>query len=218
VYITRRVAPTAPAVVDPGYEQEARRAIQTLYSDWTPANKDAHEENVEVYSNCEEVELLLNGKSLGVKPLNANAAPRVWRVPYEAGTLKAIGKNGGKQAATYELRTAGAPAKILLSSDRPRIGTSFDDVATITVTIADANGVVVPNAESLVHFHIDAPGAIAAVDNADYSSHESFQAPERHAFQGHCVAVVRAGAPGRMMFTASVEGLGRAALVIEATK
>ena len=214
VYITRRVAPTAPAVVDPGYEQQARRAIQTLYPDWTPANTAPHDENVEVYSNCEEVELLLNGKSLGSKPLPANAAPRSWRVPFEPGTLRAACKSG----PVYELRTAGKPAKIVLKADRSRIAPEYDGVSTITATVVDANGVEVPSADQLIHFLITGPGAIAAVDSADNSSHESFQAPERHAFQGRCIAVVRATSIGRILFSASAEGLGRTGITIEAVK
>jgi beta-galactosidase len=218
VYITRRVASNQPAVVDPGYEAQARRAIQTLYPDWTPASLAPHDENVEVYSNCEEVELLLNGKSLGAKPLAANAAPRVWRVPFEPGTLQAVARNQGKTAATYELRTAGKAAKIILTADRSKLTTGFDDVSTITAIIVDANGVPVPDAGQLVRFQLVGPGAIAAVDSADNASHESFQASERHAFQGRCVAVLRAAAPGRITFTASSEGLGKATLAVEASQ
>ncbi len=213
VYITRRVAPTAPAVVDPGYEAQARRAIQTLYSDWTPANMAPHEETVEVYSNCQDVDLLLNGRSLGSKKLPANAAARVWRVPFEPGTLRAACPQ-----ASFELRTAGKPAKIVLRADLPKITPGFDDVATITVSVVDANGIEVPGADELIHFQISGPGVLAAVDSADNSSHESFQASERHAFQGRCIAIVRATAMGRILFSASAEGLGRAALTIEATK
>jgi beta-galactosidase len=218
VYITRRVAPTAAAAVDPGYEQQVRRAIQTLYSDWTPATSTPHEEQVEVYSNCEEVELTLNGKSLGVKPLPANAGPRTWRVPYEPGDLKAIGKNKGQIAAVSELRTAGKPAKIVLSTDRIRLATDFNDVATLSVSVVDEHGVGVPGASDLIHFEIKGPGAIAAVDSADNSSHESFQASERHAFQGHCIAVIRAAAAGRITVTASAEGLAPATIAMEAAK
>ena len=113
VHITRRVAPTPLAPTDPGYEPDPRR-IQVLFSDWTPKNLDAHEETVEVYSNCEEVELFLNGKSLGVKALPPDASPRTWPVRFESGTLLAVAKNRGRIVARDELRTAGPAAKILL--------------------------------------------------------------------------------------------------------
>lgn len=218
VYITRRVAPSAPAVVDPGYEAQARRAIQTLFPDWTPSNAAPHEENAEVYSNCDSVELFLNGKSLGSQARPSNAAARTWRVPFEPGTLRAVGSNQGKTAATFELRTAGKPAKIVLQADRARIGAAWDDVAYITATLVDEHGVQVPNADRLLHFKVAGPGAIAAVDNADNASHESFQAPERTTFQGRCIAVVKAAVPGRITFTATAEGIGAAAVTVEASK
>ena len=218
VYITRRVAATLPAVVDPGYEQQARRSAQTLYADWTPADTATHEENVEVYSNCEQVELLLNGRSLGSKPLNANAAPRVWRVPFEAGKLTAIGKNQGKVAAISELKTAGKPVKVRLSTDRIKLVPEFDDVAYVTATVLDANDVEVPGADQLIHFQITGPGAIAAVDSADNASHEPFQAPERRAFQGHCVAVIRASGFGRITVQATADGLTAGSIAIEGAR
>jgi beta-galactosidase len=218
VYVTRRVAPAARAAVDPGYEQQARRSVQTLYADWTPADTAPHEENVEVYSNCEQVELLLSGKSLGSKPLNANAAPRVWRVPFEAGKLEAIGKNQGNVAAISELKTAGKAVKIRLSTDRIKLAPDFDEVAYVTATILDANDVEVPRADLLIHFQVTGPGAIAAVDSADNASHESFQAPERRAFQGHCVAVIRASGLGRITVKAAADGLTGGSIAIEGAR
>ena len=111
VFITRRVAPNALRPTDPGYEpaaQDVLRRPQVLFADWTPKNLQPHEETVEVYSNCKEVELFLNGKSLGVKPLNADASPRMWKVAFAPGTLKAVARNNGKVVATDELRTAGS--------------------------------------------------------------------------------------------------------------
>jgi beta-galactosidase len=195
-----------------------RRVAAMLYADWTPAGDAPHEENVEVYSNCEQVELLLNGKSLGSKPLNANAAPRVWRVPFEAGKLQAIGKNQGKLAATSELKTAGKPVKVRLSTDRIKLVPQFDDVAYVTATVLDANDVEVPGADQLIHFQITGPGAIAAVDSADNASHESFQAPERRAFQGHCVAVIRASGFGRITIQATADGLTAGSIAIEGAR
>jgi beta-galactosidase len=164
------------------------------------------------------VELLLNGKSLGAKPLNANAAPRVWRVPFEAGKLQAIGKNQGKLAATSELKTAGKPVKVRLSTDRIKLVPQFDDVAYVTATVLDANDVEVPGADQLIHFQITGPGAIAAVDSADNASHESFQAPERRAFQGHCVAVIRASGFGRITIQATADGLTAGSIAIEGAR
>jgi len=251
VHVTRRLAPTDAMPTDPGYGAEERHT-QVLFSDWTPKNPLPHDENVEVYSNCKEVELFLNGKSLGSKPLPADASPHIWTVSFVPGTLKAVARNDGKVAATDELRTAGAPVKIELSAGetfrrgefhepltnersenfgahgtRPsdidslsgqsqqrvpagqiRLAADWDDVACVRATVVDAHGVPVPSADNLITFKITGPGAVAAVDNGDNASHEPFQAAERHAFQGRCVAFIKATAPsGKIVLTASAPGL-----------
>jgi len=188
-----------------------------LFSDWTPRHTGPHEENVEVYSNCEEVELFLNGKSLGAKKKPDDDSPRNWKVPFETGTLRAIGRNGGKQVATYELRTAGAPARIVLTADRTSIAPTWDDVSYVTATVVDENGVMVPNARDLIAFRVTGPGLIAAVDSADNNSHEPFQATERRAYQGRCFAMLKAsGAPGKITLTASAPGLNVGSIKIDA--
>jgi beta-galactosidase len=218
VYITRRIAPARLGPTDPGYETGPVTPVrfpQTLFPDWTPANTAPHEENVEVYSNCEEVELLLNGKSLGSKPLPADASARVWRVPYEPGTLRAVGRNKGAKAAAYELRTAGKPARVTLSVDRSRIRSNWDDAAFVTATVVDANGVLVPNADQSISFQLSGPGSIAAVDSADHASHEPFQASERKAFQGWCVAIVKAKGSGPITLKASAPGLAGSSITLQ---
>jgi len=216
VYITRRVAPRQAAVTDPGYEPGVPRQVQTLFSDWSPAGGGT--QNVEVYSNCEEVELLLNGKSLGSKPHPADDSARAWSVAFEPGTLRAVGKNGGREVASYALRTAGKAAKNVLSADRPKIAAEWDDVSYVTATVVDENGVLVPGASDAVSFKVAGPGVIAAVDSADNASHEAFQASERRAFQGWCVAVLKAGAAGRIAMTASAPGLAAGSITIEAVR
>jgi beta-galactosidase len=188
-----------------------------LFSDWTPAGAAAHAENVEVYSNCEDVELVLNGKSLGSKPHPANDAARNWNVPFEPGTIRAIGKNKGQIVATHELRTAGKPAKLVLAADRSKLAPGWDDVVYVTASVVDENGVLVPGADQVVAFRATGPGVIAAVDSGSNSSHEPFQASERHAYQGQCLAIVKANAgTGRITVTATSPGLAAATLNIEA--
>jgi beta-galactosidase len=206
VSIARRIA--APPANDPSGAPAADRRPQTAFGDWTPKNSSPHDENVDVYSNCKEVELFFNGESLGVKPLNVNAAPRTWRVPYAPGTLKAVAKNDGKIVATDEIRTAGAPAKILLTPDAATVANGWDGVVRVVATVEDKGGTVVPDSDALVSFKISGPGVIAAVDNANNASHELFQASERRAFQGRCVAFLKATASsGKITLTASAPGL-----------
>jgi beta-galactosidase len=217
VFITRRIAPTALSPTDPGYEPDLQRRQQVLFADWTPADANAHEEKVEVYSNCEQVELFLNGKSLGEKPLPADASPRTWTVPFAPGTLKAIGKNQGRGAAAYELRTAEKPAKIALAADRNVLAPVWDDVVYVTATVVDENGVLVPNAGDLITFKTSGPGVVAAVESGDNSSHEPFQASERRAYQGRCFAIIKArAASGRITIEASASGLKSNSITINA--
>jgi len=243
VFMTRRLGRTDAMPTDPGTAGADERFSQVLFADWTPTSLQPHAENVEVYSNCKEVELFLNGKSLGVKAINADASPRNWQVPFAPGKLKAVARNNGKIVATDELHTAGKPAKILLTTGRekphPRflkllvqkitnilfatgrekLADNWDDVACVRVTIVDAKGITVPRANDLISFNISGPGAIAAVDSANNSSHEPFQATERHAFEGECVALVRATSPsGKIVLTATAPGLKSGSIAIKTTK
>ncbi len=213
VAIARRTAPAPFAPTDPGFVPLNRR--QVTFADWSPANRDPHEENVEVYSNCESIELFLNDQSLGVQSLNADASPRSWKVAFAPGVLRAVARNRGAVVATTELRTAGAPAKILLSANRSAVTPTFEDVATVTAVVVDAGGVVVPGAANVVTFSADGPGDIVAVDSADNASHEPFQTTSRRAFRGRCVAFVKAtAAAGSITITASAGDLESGTLTL----
>ena len=215
VHAVRRVSPSQATPADPGFA--ALMGGQSQFADWTPANAGAHEETVEAYSNCEEVELTLNGRSLGSRPRNADDSPRVWKVAWEPGTLKAVCRNHGIAAAEHEMRTAGKPATIRLTTDRARLAPRWDDVAFVAATVTDENGIPVPNASDKVAFTVTGSGVLAAVDSANNSSAEPFQASTRRAYQGRCYAMVKAGAErGKITVTASAPGLAAASIVIEA--
>jgi len=216
VRLARRLAATEAMPTDPGYGAEERHT-QVLFSDWTPKNAQPHEETVEVYSNGQDVELFLNGKSLGSKPLPADASARVWKVAWAPGTLTAVARSDGKTVATDEWRTAGAPAKIILTASCNQLPFDWNGVASVCATVVDAHDVVVPGASDLISFKVSGPGVIAAVDNADNASHEPFQAEERHAFQGRCVAFVKATASsGKIVLAASAPGLKSGKVVVKA--
>lgn len=217
VAIARRVAATELMPTDPGYGG-VENHTQVLFSDWTPSNLSPHDENVEVYSNCKEVELFLNGRSLGVKTINPDASPRNWIVPFAPGTLQAVARNDGITVAKDELRTAGPPADIVLYRTSNDLPWAWENVATVRAKIVDANGVEVPRAHDLIHFEISGPGVIAAVDNGDNSSHEPFQAIERDACLGECVALVKAtGFAGNITLTATAPGLTAGSVELETT-
>ncbi len=223
VAIVRRTGRIARTNYDPGYEPAnaptAIRRPQVLFADWNPTNSQPHDESVEVYSNCDSVELFLNGKSFGAQPINANAAPRTWKVLYVPGSLLAIARNGGKEVARDELRTAGSPAKIVLVADHDGVSSQWDDVVRITATIVDANGIRVPAANNEVSFTVDGPGVVVAMDNGDTATHRAFQATDYPADQGRCVAFVRATADhGSITLHATSPGLGTGAVTLSAER
>jgi beta-galactosidase len=206
----RRLAPPPRPEVDPGYDPQAPPPpppAPILRDDWTPADRAAHDEDVEVYSNADEVELTLNGRSVGVLPKNEDASPRVFRVPYAPGTLKAIARDRGREVATHELRTAGRAARVALSVEEASVTTSWEDVAHVTARIVDANGVPVPDAEHEIAFAVDGPGRVTAVDDGDPESHEPYAAASRTAFRGRVLAILRATGAGRVTVTATAKGL-----------
>jgi beta-galactosidase len=172
---------------------------------------------VTVYSNCQQVELFLNDKSLGAKDKNKNDASRAWQVPFDAGALRAVGRNDGQEVASDELRTAGNASKIVLSVERDKVSPSWDDLSFVTATVVDDKGVTCPYATDLITFKISGPGVVAAVDNGDRLWHESFQASECKAFQGRAVAMIRASATsGQITVTASCPSLGGSSTTLEA--
>jgi beta-galactosidase len=178
-------------------------------NDWTPADFGTYDDaKVEVYSNAEEVELFLNGESLGIKKKPKNDSPRGWDVTFAKGKLRAVGRNAGKEVAFEELVTAGAPARVVLTSSLSRLGASFDDAAFVTARVVDVDGVTNPNGGKAISFKVSGPGVLAAVDNGDVTSHASYQDKLCIAAQGKCLAVVKATAvKGAITLTASVPGL-----------
>lgn len=249
VRIARRVQAARHGPVDPGYtsptsnNQAATTAPnapldpttrfgQPLLLDWTPAyflqhDQSPHTENVEIYTNAEEVELFLNGKSLGTQKLHPDASPITYQVPFEPGTLKAIARTNGKIVAQDELRTAGKPAHLLLttglaaaqltnsptSEPTPALTPDWNDVTHATATLVDANNTVIPDSETRIHFSTSGPGQIIAVDNGNLLDHDPFQATDRKLYEGHAIAILRATAPrGNITLSATTEGLPPASI------
>jgi len=169
------------------------------------------------YNNADEVELYLNGKSLGVKKKIGEDLHIMWRVKYEPGTLKAVSRKNGKVVLTREIHTAGAPAKIELVADRKNIKADGKDLSFITVKILDKAGNLVPNASNQVSFKIEGPGFIAGVDNGDEVSHDPFKANYRKAFNGLALAIVQTKEKaGNITFTATSAGLKGFVIVLQA--
>jgi beta-galactosidase len=228
VYLARRTAPTTAAPTDPGYDPNEQVRTQVVFGDWTPKTLAPHPENVEVYSNCQEVELFLNGKSLGSKPKDPNDRPRNWMVTFEPGTVKAVCRTAGAISRnttgnsilpTFELRTAGEPARILLTVDKTTLTNDWNDVAFVTATVVDANGVPVPDAGQLISFNATGSGSIVAVDSADNTDHDPFQTTKRKAFKGRCLAYIKTDkASGAITVTATAGDLKSNEITITVAK
>jgi len=146
-----------------------------IVPDWNRVGKEGQETKVTVYSNCEEVELLLNEKSLGKKEMPHNGHLE-WTAEYQPGVLAARGYTAGKQIAESRIDSAGEAAALLLIPDRNGIKADGEDVSVITVQVTDNHGVVVPNGSSTISFSLEGPGKIIGVGNGDPSSHE----PDRY--------------------------------------
>ncbi len=176
------------------------------------------EMHVDVYSACEEVELRLNGKTLGRNTTSrATRYMATWVVPYEPGLLEAIGYAGGKRVASHVLRTAGAPALPRLAPDRASISADGRDLSFVTLEIRDDKGNLHPDAVNDIEFSIKGPGRIIGIGNGNPADIESFQASRHKAHNGRCLVVVKsAGKPGRIELTARSKGLKPGRAIIDA--
>jgi beta-galactosidase len=142
-----------------------------LLPHWNWPGKEGREIDVRAFSNCEEVELFLNGQSLGKQAMKKNSELK-WLVKYAPGTLSAKGYNGGKIVAEAKVETTGEPASVQLTPDRSAINADGENVSIFTVSVADAQGRIVPDASNLIQFALDGPGRILGVGNGDPSCHE----------------------------------------------
>ena len=212
----------APPV--PSFEENRNRMSWSKWhwfdavADWTWIGHENRPLRVSVYSSCEEAELLLNGRTLGRKRTDRTSRfTATWDVPYQAGALNAIGYRGGKQVAVAALRTAQDVSEIALTADRDRIEADGQDLSYVTVELRDANGTRHPKADNLVAFRITGPGTIIGVANANPVSLESYQHPQRKAWQGRCLVVVKSGSvPGEIRLEASSAGLPTRSITIQA--
>ncbi|KAB2638259.1 MAG: glycoside hydrolase family 2 protein [Verrucomicrobia bacterium] len=184
---------------------------------WTWPGYEGKNLTVSIYSSCDEVELFLNDKSLGRRPTTREQKFRTdFGVPYQPGCLKAVGYKNGKSAAEWSLESAAAPAAIRLHPERATMAADGQSLAFVPFEVVDAKGHLDANANPLVHIKIEGPGVLAAIANADPSSRESFQQPQRKAWQGCGLVIVKSTRkPGHIRVTATSDGLAPATVDIE---
>lgn len=147
------------------------KPIVHLFPHWTWPGKEGKEIRVWVYSNCEEVELLLNKKSLGRKVMEKNSHLE-WNVKYKPGTLEAVGYLKGKKMTADKVETTGEPNLIRIIPNQDTIRANKEDIALLTVDVLDKNKLHVPNANNEIVFHVDGPAKITGVGNGDPTSLE----------------------------------------------
>lgn len=189
------------------------QSVLHLFPHWNWNTGDTID--VWTYTTCREVELFLNGVSLGVKEKQEGSLHMQWRVPYEPGKLLARGVSKGQEMKSV-VETTGEPARIQLRADRQEIHADPLDLSFVTVKIVDQQGRVVPSADNLVTFRVEGDGEIVGVDNGLQTSMESFKASERSAFNGLCLVVLKsAGIPGSIVLQADSKGLQPGSIQID---
>ncbi len=191
------------------------KPVLHLFPHWNWLGKEGAEIDVWCHSNLDEVELFLNGRSLGRQsvPRNSHLA---WKVRYAPGTLEARGYKQGKQVLVDTRQTTGSAVKLVLHTDRQDISADHEDLAMIDVQAVDDEGRVVPDCAADVTFRITGNGKLIGVGNGDPSSHEPDKADRRKLFSGRCQAIVQStNEVGELRVEASSGGLQSDAIVIE---
>jgi beta-galactosidase len=220
--------------------QWTKKPMIHIFPHWNWEGNEGLVIPVMVYSNCDAVELFVNGKSYGEKrlefprqgnsgswasyatpPVNATTADLhlSWDVPYESGTLKAVGKKNGEVVYTEIVETTGKPAAIRLSADSKQINADNQDVAHVRIEIVDIKGNIVPTADNLIQFKIAGSGKLIGLENGNSSDHEPYKSDKRSVFNGLGLAIIQAGqTPGKVTLTASAEGMQDVSVEITVAK
>ena len=185
---------------------------------WTFPDRLNQRIPVYVYTSGDEAELFLNGNSMGRKHKRPYEYRLKWEnIVYEPGELRVVAYKKGKPWAESSVHTTGPAVRIRLQPDKTKICADGEDLVFIRISFLDAEGREVPIAEPLVSCSIDGPACIVATDNGDPTCLQSFSEPSRPAFNGLCLAIVKAdkNKKGIVHFAASAPGLPKADLELE---
>ena len=208
-----------------------------LLPHWNWEGHEGQITQVACFTNCEEVELFVNGKSYGkkatefprrgVNPSWASYDPDkhfattadlhlTWDVEYQPGEIKVVGI---RDSMTIEevIRTAGSPTQLRATVDRPSFRAIPSDVAHVTVEVLDKDGNLCPLADNLISFNVKG-GRLIGVENGNMTDLGSVLASERKAWSGKCLAIIAADCPGPITVTVQTDGLSTSSLTLMATK
>jgi beta-galactosidase len=188
---------------------------------WNWPEKMGKPIDVWVNSNADDVELFLNGKSLGKKVMPRNSHLQ-WQVNYEPGTLEAVGYKKGRKL-TSKVETTGQVFNVVLSPDKTALTADGKDATVINISLTDEKGREVPDANNMVKFYITGDAKIIGAGNGDPSSHEPDQCKvgtwQRSAFNGKCQVIIQAGkSAGSVKFEAKSNGLQSGSTIITLVK
>jgi beta-galactosidase len=217
--------PRVYIAVHPNYEDGKTPSV-TLWGwpdvchSWNWPGQEGQAFKVEVYSNCEEVELFLDDHSLGCNPCSrAERFRTTFELPYQPGTLRAAGYVSGKRVAEQVLATTGKPAQIGLTADHMTIKADGFDLCYITVEVLDEMGRLHPAAEKSIYFTIKGAGKILAIGNGNPLSEELYVGNQRKVYRGRALVVIKStDEAGEIRLTAQADGLDGAEIVIKTKK
>ncbi len=210
------------AVEDPSLPLDRGKDMWTwplLAAHWNfPRHDNPQMVTLDVFTNCEEVELFSNGISLGVRRLSDYPNNTVkWRLPYKPGTLVAVGRNGGAEAARDELRTAGEAVSLRLCADREALSADGQDLCYVDIDLVDAEGCTVPDADRPLRVRVEGAGRFLCMDNGDTADGGAQLRADKPSFLGRAQAVVQAGrSAGPLRVVVSADGLPDAELTLTA--
>jgi beta-galactosidase len=195
-------------------------SLDDVHPSWTWPGQEGKPLEVVVYSEFPEVELFLNGKSVGRRPVGLGTEYKAsFNVPYAPGQLTAVGYRNGRETGRWSLQTAGTPVSAKVSADRSRVTANGEDLAFVTVELVDAKGtpIYAQSSDRNVHVTISGAGTLAGLGNGNPMDASSFQSGLRKSFHGRVVAAVRAGLrPGPILIKVEAQGLPARQIAIDA--
>ena len=205
------------------YRSHWRKDDATLHvlPHWTFPGREGETTPVYCYTSWPSAELFVNGKSQGRILKNPNTRLDRYRlrwnnVKYEPGEIKVVAYDyDGTAKGEKIIRTAGAPARIVLKADRNSISSKGEDLSFVTVSVVDKNGTPCPTATNNMKFNVSGAGKFRAACNGDATSLVAFNSTEMPLFSGELVVVVEGLRHGTAMLSVSADGLPMATLPIE---
>ena len=203
-----------------GYYGEIKETQWSVWPTWENWNWPGHEGkniDVEIYSRYPSVRLYLNDKLIGEKATTREEEFKaIFTLPYAPGTLRVAGVENGQEKESRTLETAGKPARIRLTADRTEISADGESLVYVVAEITDKKGRVVPNADNLLSFELQGPGTLLATCSADLKDCTAYTAPERKAWKGRAMAVVKSGREkGGLTLTVKGTGLKKASVSLD---